>query len=59
MDRYANQIPRNKGRWFRSRIHYDTLNQRDTALTQMHVQDVWDFHVALKEIEQMRLPALI
>lgn len=59
MTRYNYQIPRNRGQGFSPRVHYDDFNQRDTALTQMHVQDVWDFHAALKEIEKMWLPALI
>ncbi|KAM0414551.1 hypothetical protein ACHAPT_013610 [Fusarium lateritium] len=51
------QIPRNRGLAFLPKIRYDDFNQRDTALTQMHVQDVWDFHAALEEIETMDIPA--
>ena len=59
MTRYSNQIPRNRGPKFSAKICYDDVNQRDTALTQMHVQDVWDFHAALEEIETMWIPAVI
>ncbi|RSL68091.1 hypothetical protein CEP53_002710 [Fusarium sp. AF-6] len=57
MTRYSHQIPRNRGSRFSAKICYDDFNQRDTALTQMHVQDVWDFHAALEEIETMWIPA--
>ncbi|RMJ07944.1 hypothetical protein BHE90_012511 [Fusarium euwallaceae] len=36
MNRYNHQIPRNRGKGFSPRVHYDDFNQRDTALTQMH-----------------------
>ncbi|KAJ4163106.1 hypothetical protein NW754_014529 [Fusarium falciforme] len=49
MDRYNHQIPRNRGREFLPRVHYDDFNQRDTALTQMHVQDVGDEPAATTE----------
>ncbi|KAM0545572.1 hypothetical protein ACHAPJ_011272 [Fusarium lateritium] len=52
MKRYSRQIPQNRGFTFSPRIKFDNANQRDTALTQMHVQDVWDFHDALEDIAE-------
>lgn len=40
-------------------IRFNNGNERDTALTQTHVQDVWDFDHKLKEIEVFEPPALI
>lgn len=59
MDRYAKQIPKLRGYAFLPQIRFDNANERDTALTQMHVQDVWDFNDALEDIEGMELPCLI
>ncbi|KAJ4015449.1 hypothetical protein NW752_006912 [Fusarium irregulare] len=39
MDRYAKQIPKLRGYAFPPQIRFDNANERDTALTQMHVQD--------------------
>ncbi|KAM5378671.1 hypothetical protein ACJZ2D_004470 [Fusarium nematophilum] len=37
--RYDHVIPRSRGPAFEPKVTYDNQNQRDTALTQMHVQD--------------------
>ncbi|KAK7413376.1 hypothetical protein QQX98_007753 [Neonectria punicea] len=53
LERYTETIPRNRGLCFEPRIRYDDSNQRNTCLTQMHVQDVWDFDAALKEMAKI------
>ncbi|KAG4283192.1 hypothetical protein FPRO06_09865 [Fusarium proliferatum] len=52
MERYNKQIPANRGAAFPPTIRFNNGNERDTALTQTHVQDVWDFDHKLKEIEK-------
>ncbi|KAF4969297.1 hypothetical protein FSARC_3452 [Fusarium sarcochroum] len=59
MKRYAQQIPRNRGPPFEPKIRFHNANQRDTALTQMHVQDVWDFDDALQDIAETEFVCLI
>ncbi|KAM0187543.1 hypothetical protein ACHAPI_011080 [Fusarium lateritium] len=59
MTRYGQQIPKNRGCSFTPEIRFQNANERDTALTQTHVQDVWDFQDALEDIRQTELPALI
>jgi len=59
MERYNQQIPINRGAAFPPTIRFKNENERDTALTQTHVQDVWDFDHKLKKIELFELPALI
>lgn len=59
MERYNKQIPANRGAAFPPTIRFNNGNERDTALTQTHVQDVWDFDHKLKEIEVFEPPALI
>ncbi|KAF5663473.1 hypothetical protein FDENT_13119 [Fusarium denticulatum] len=39
MDRYSKQIPRNRGSAFPPTIRFKNENERNTALTQTHVQD--------------------
>ncbi|KAF4462532.1 hypothetical protein FALBO_10675, partial [Fusarium albosuccineum] len=51
--RYKRQVPRSRGDLFQPKIAYEDLNQRDTAITQMHVQDVVDYDAALKEIANL------
>ncbi|KAG5795246.1 hypothetical protein H9Q69_005708 [Fusarium xylarioides] len=43
-DRYNKQIPEMRGMLFPKTIRFKDQNERDTAWTQIHVQDVWDFH---------------
>lgn len=59
MDRYRQQIPKRRGYAFTPRVRFENANERDTALTQMHVQDVWDFDCTLNDIATMKLPGLI
>jgi hypothetical protein len=59
MARYGQQIPELRGHAFGSTVRFENTNERDTALTQMHVQDIWDYNVALEEIAEMELPCLI
>lgn len=59
MERYNEQIPENRGAAFPPTVRFKNENERDTALTQTHVQDVWDFDNKLKEIERFEPPALI
>jgi len=59
MQRYGQQIPKRRGQAFEPTVRFENANERDTALTQMHAQDVWDFDTALKQIEKMGLPGLI
>ncbi|KAJ3524606.1 hypothetical protein NM208_g11995 [Fusarium decemcellulare] len=58
LDRYAEQVPTNRGLSFEPKIAYDNMNQRDTAITQMHVQDVLDYDAALGEIANLPVPTL-
>ncbi|XEU94804.1 hypothetical protein FSHL1_000088 [Fusarium sambucinum] len=39
MARYNEQIPKLRGRAFGSTVRFENTNERDTAFTQMHVQD--------------------
>nr|RBQ85985.1 hypothetical protein FVER53263_06599 [Fusarium verticillioides] len=39
MNRYSKQIPANRGKAFPPTVHFKNENERDTALTQTHVQD--------------------
>ncbi|KAM0256002.1 hypothetical protein ACHAPA_012317 [Fusarium lateritium] len=57
--RYEKQIPDNRGLAFTPTIRFEDKNQRDTALTQVHVQDVWDHNKALEFIDDATVPALI
>jgi hypothetical protein len=59
MARYRQQIPKLRGLTFEPKVRLENANERDTALTQMHVQDVWDFNYALEDIAEMELPGLI
>ncbi|KAL4728823.1 hypothetical protein ACLX1H_003222 [Fusarium chlamydosporum] len=59
VDRYAEQIPSLRGPSLDPQIRFENAKERDTALTQIHVQDVWEFHTALEEVATMKLPALI
>jgi hypothetical protein len=59
LKRYEKQIPNNRGLAFTPTIRFEDTNQRDTALTQVHVQDVWDHEKALEYIENTTIPALI
>nr|CEG04353.1 unnamed protein product [Fusarium clavum] len=59
MQRYGQQIPERRGPTFPPTVRFENANERDTAFTQIHVQDVWDFDKALKEITEMEIPALI
>uniref|UniRef100_A0A0D2XYD5 DNA2/NAM7 helicase helicase domain-containing protein n=1 Tax=Fusarium oxysporum (strain Fo5176) TaxID=660025 RepID=A0A0D2XYD5_FUSOF len=43
-ERYNRQIPKLRGMLFPETIRFKDQNERDTAWTQIHVQDVWDFH---------------
>ncbi|CEI42076.1 unnamed protein product [Fusarium venenatum] len=49
MARYGEQVPELIGHAFYPRVRFENANERDTALTQMHVQDVWHFNAALEE----------
>ncbi|KAF5967313.1 hypothetical protein FCOIX_12024 [Fusarium coicis] len=40
MDRYSKQIPANRGKAFPPTVRFKNENERDTALTQTHVQDL-------------------
>ncbi|KAF5668078.1 hypothetical protein FHETE_5344 [Fusarium heterosporum] len=50
-ERYDKQVPDNRGPPFPPTVRFRDSNQRDTALTQVHVQDVWDYDQALQFIE--------
>ncbi|KAJ4251889.1 hypothetical protein NW762_011186 [Fusarium torreyae] len=52
MQRYGEQVPRNRGHGFPPTVYFDNANARDTALTQTHVQDVWDFDNVLTYIAE-------
>ncbi|KAF4958531.1 hypothetical protein FGADI_2331 [Fusarium gaditjirri] len=49
-ERYNTQIPKLRGMLFRETIRFKDQNERDTAWTQIHVQDVWDFHHDLEHV---------
>ncbi|KAG4277199.1 hypothetical protein FPRO04_07496 [Fusarium proliferatum] len=49
-ERYNTQIPKTRGMLFNERTCFKNRNERDTAWTQIHVQDVWDFHHDLEHV---------
>ncbi|RKK14280.1 hypothetical protein BFJ65_g10845 [Fusarium oxysporum f. sp. cepae] len=49
-ERYNRQIPKLRGMLFRETMRFKDQNERDTAWTQIHVQDVWDFHHDLEHV---------
>ncbi|KAH7144827.1 P-loop containing nucleoside triphosphate hydrolase protein [Fusarium sp. MPI-SDFR-AT-0072] len=49
-ERYNRQIPQTRGMLFPETIRFKDRNERDTAWTQIHVQDVWDFHHDLEHV---------
>ncbi|KAF5643764.1 uncharacterized protein FTJAE_3063 [Fusarium tjaetaba] len=58
-DRYNKQIPAMRGMLFPETTRFKDQNERDTAWTQIHVQDVWDFHHDLEHVNDVEMPALI
>ncbi|KAF5599980.1 hypothetical protein FPANT_2883 [Fusarium pseudoanthophilum] len=58
-DRYNKQIPKMRGMLFPETTRFKDQNERDTAWTQIHVQDVWDFHHDLEHVNDVEMPALI
>ncbi|EMT73564.1 hypothetical protein FOC4_g10002048 [Fusarium odoratissimum] len=48
--RYNRQIPKLRGMLFPETMRFKDQNERDTAWTQIHVQDVWDFHHDLEHV---------
>ncbi|KAG7410760.1 DNA polymerase alpha-associated DNA helicase A [Fusarium oxysporum f. sp. rapae] len=49
-ERYNRQIPQTRGMLFPETIRFKDRNERDTAWTQIHVQNVWDFHHDLEYV---------
>ncbi|KAH7475705.1 hypothetical protein FOMA001_g11571 [Fusarium oxysporum f. sp. matthiolae] len=49
-ERYNRQIPKLRGMLFPETMRFKDQNERDTAWTQIHVQDVWDFHHDLEHV---------
>ncbi|KAK6709687.1 hypothetical protein SNK04_010635 [Fusarium graminearum] len=49
ISQYRKQVPNLRGIAFSPRVRFENANERDTALTQMHVQGVWDFNDALED----------
>ncbi|CAG1981541.1 unnamed protein product [Fusarium graminearum] len=55
ISQYRKQVPNLRGIAFSPRVRFENANERDTALTQMHVQDVWDFNDVLEDVAEMEV----
>ncbi|KAF5576179.1 hypothetical protein FPCIR_12747 [Fusarium pseudocircinatum] len=55
--RYNKQIPEMRGILFPEIIRFKDQNERDTAWTQIHIQDVWDFHHDLEHVNDVDIRA--
>ncbi|KAL2691178.1 hypothetical protein Neosp_001559 [[Neocosmospora] mangrovei] len=54
--RYDITIPRNLRIGFSAATEYENQNNHDTALEQLHVQDVWTYRQQLQGISALRFP---
>ncbi|RSL39391.1 hypothetical protein CEP53_014082 [Fusarium sp. AF-6] len=52
-------IPRNLGIGFNVATEFENQNNLDTALEQVHVQDVWAYSQKLQELSALRFPVVI
>lgn len=57
--RYDMIIPRNLGIGFSAATEFENQNNHDTALEQVHVQDVWAYRQQLQGISDLRFSVVI